>query len=317
MAQKSKGRISIANILALIGLAAIGVITFFGKLIQNADGKPGSAIIWAIIVIAILGGLLALAIKAKGAEDNPDKWKYVEWSSIALYVVAAVFLASSFLSFFYVASNKDSLSEKARAEVSAIEKMYAQYDHQQKTHIDRAAEQFKNYIDSKQDANVDPSLTEYVNETVKTNVDSWKSNALSITKRKPDDDLKNIKNMIANWNPMELASIAKELEDRDSLAWENLNKKIVEFGAKNKLIPVISGGIGGYYLDGYAKFDLGNPPVAEFAKELRESKNKSNTAGWVVYAILNVLILLNWLVAPTGTYVAPTSRNSGTGGLSL
>lgn len=95
------------------------------------------------------------------------------------------------------------------------------------------------------------------------------------------------------------------------------NTKIVEFGAKNKLIPVISGGIGGYYLDGYAKFDLGNPPVAEFAKELRESKNKSNTAGWVVYAILNVLILLNWLVAPTGTYVAPTSRNSGTGGLSL
>lgn len=41
MSQEKKGKITIANLLALIGLAGIGVVTFFGIQLHSSDGTPG------------------------------------------------------------------------------------------------------------------------------------------------------------------------------------------------------------------------------------------------------------------------------------
>lgn len=120
MTKKDNGNISIANIIALIGLAGIGVITFLGILLHSSDGTPGGAIIGAITLLAGLCFLLVMSIKAKSAKDNPDKWRYVEWGCLILYIIVAGYFASPFQRFFYIITEKPAMQAMARQEVSAI-----------------------------------------------------------------------------------------------------------------------------------------------------------------------------------------------------
>ena len=314
--QKEKGKITIANILALIGLAGIGVVTFFGMQLHSSDGTPGTAIIGAIALVAGLGFLLMMSIKAKKAEDNPDMWRYVEWACLVFYVTVAVFFATPFQRFFYMTTEKSDLQAMARAEVQAIQEMYQRYEHQQKKYLTEAAEQIKNFKDSEQiKMTYNKELSDYV-KGVGEDVDSWESKANLIVKLQPDKELSEIAHEIEVWSVMNLSSLAFRLEKKDKEAWTSVETKIREFGEKNKLIPVIGGGgVRPYSFEGYAKFDLGTPPQPKFAQALRASDG--NTAvGWIVYVVLNLLVLLNYLSASRSLHVGPGGGGE-TGGLPL
>ncbi|MBO5631061.1 MAG: hypothetical protein J5965_18495, partial [Aeriscardovia sp.] len=306
--------VSIANIIALIGLAGIGVVTFFGMLLHSSDGKPAGAILGAVALVAVLGFLLFMSIKAKGAEDNPDKWRYVEWACLAAYVIVALIFASPFQRFFYILGEKDSMQVQARQEIKAIKNMYQEYDHQQKKYLNDAVEQIQNYIASGQQKNIKDDLAEYV-KGIGSNVDGWAAKASAKVKLAPDKQLSDIEDKIEGWNIMQLSPIAVELENKDSEAWTIVEKKILKFEEQNKLIPVIGGGGGHpYTLDGYAKFNLGDKPDAKFAQMLRNSDGSTIT-GWIIYIILNLLVLLNYAVAPRNILVR--IHQSTTGGLDL
>lgn len=292
------------------------MVTFFGIQLHSSDGTPGAAIIGAIALVAGLGFLLMMSIKAKKADNHPDKWRYVEWVCLALYVVVAGLFATPFQRFFYMTTEKSDLQAMAREEVQAIQEMYQRYEHQQKKYLTDAVEQLKNYNDSKQiSMTYNNELAEYV-KGVGTNVDSWESKAASVVGLKPDAELKEISNEIEVWNIMNLSSLALRLERKDKDAWTSMETKIREFGEKNKLIPVIGGGgVQPYYFDGYAKFDLGTPPQPKFAQALRAS-NGYTVLGWIVYVVLNLLVLLNYLSTSRSSYVGPTSGGR-TGGADL
>lgn len=316
MSQEKKGKITIANILALIGLAGIGVVTFFGMQLHSSDGTPGTAIIGAVALVVGLGFLLMMSIKAKKADNNPDKWRYVEWACWVVYVAVAAYFATPFQRFFYMTTEKSDLQAMARAEVQAIQEMYQSYEHQQKKYLTDAVEQLKNYNDSKQiSMTYNGELAEYI-KGVGTNVDSWESKANLIVKLQPDKELSDIAHEIEVWNIMNLSSLALRLEKKDKEAWTSMETKIREFGEKNKLIPVIGGGgVQPYYFDGYAKFDLGTPPQPQFAQALRAS-NGNTVLGWIVYVVLNLLVLLNYLATSRSAYVGPR-RGRKIGGLPL
>lgn len=314
MSKSKEGKISIANILALAGLAALGVLTFFGSLMQSSDGKPGGAIIWAVVVVAVLGFLLFMSIKAKSADNNPDKWRFVEWGSIALYIICALLFSSSFQKFFYIMSEKSSMQSQARSEIKAIKTMHQEYEYQQKKAIVDATEQINNYLASGQ--NYHDELADYV-QSIGSDINGWAAKAEAVTSLGKDQKLSDIESRVEDWGFMDLAALAVELEEYDSKAWSDLEDKIRDYGSDNKLIPVIDGGgVTPYRLNGYAKFDLGKSPEAVFSKMMRE--NSGNTAvGWIVYVILNLLILLNYLVASRSNYVGPTVRKGSGGGLDL
>ncbi len=316
MSQKKSGNISIANIIALVGLAGIGVVTFFGMLLHSSDGKPAGAILGAVALVAGLGFLLFMSIKAKGAEDNPDKWRYVEWASLAAYVIVALLFASPFQRFFYILGEKDAMLVQARQEIKAIKSLYQEYDHQQKKFLNEAVEQIRNYNASGQQKNINDDLADYV-KGIGSNVDGWAAKASAIVKLTPDKQLSDIEDKIEGWNIMQLSSIATELESKDSNAWTVIENKIKKYEEQNKLIPVIGGGGGHpYKLEGYAKFDLGNRPDAKFAQMLRSSDG-STILGWIIFIVLNLLVLLNYAVAPRTGFVGPTNRKNPSGGLDL
>lgn len=316
MSQKKSGNVSIANIIALVGLAGIGVVTFFGMLLHSSDGKPAGAILGATALVAGLGFLLFMSIKAKGAEDNPDKWRYVEWACLAAYVIVSFVFASPFLRFFYILGEKDSMQAQARQEIKAIKVLYQDYEHQQKKFLNDAVEQIQNYKASGQQKNISDDLAEYV-KGIGNNVDAWAAKASTIVKLTPDKQLSDIEDKIEGWNIMHLSSIATELEAKDSDAWTMIENKIKKYEEQNKLIPVIGGGGGHpYKLDGYAKFNLGNRPEAKFAQMLRSSDG-STILGWIIFVVLNLLVLLNYAVAQRTGFVGPTNRKNPSGGLDL
>lgn len=314
MTKMNSGSISIANIIALIGLAGIGVITFFGILLHSSDGTPGGAIIGAVALLAGLCFLLVMSIKAKSAEDNPDKWRYVEWGCIVLYIVVAGLFATPFQRFFYLITEKTAMQAMARQEVNAIKEMYKSYNYQQNTFLDNAEEQIKNYNDSKQMSSNNDELAEYVKGVGP--VDGWKTKASELVKLQPDKELTDIEGEIETWNITNLASLAAKLEKKDKEAWTSLEKKIRLYGENNKLIPKIAGGgIEPYRFDGYANFDLGTPPEPKFSQSLR-SANGNTVLGWVIYIVLNLLVLLNYVVTSRSQFVGPVSGKK-TGGMDL
>lgn len=325
MANKKNNGISIANIIALIGLAIIGVGTFFGGLFHSKDGKPGIAILWAVVLVGILVFLLYMSIKAKKAEDELNKWKFVEYGSLVAYILVAVFSSSCFNNFFYIIEKKDEMKEDARMEIKEIQLLYTNYEHWQKARLDEATEQIKNYKASHQNT-YDKKLRGFVNDVVGQDVDKWREKAEKIVKV-PDKSynyLKDLSSRVESWNLFDLPSLANDLEQLDHNAWTNLDKHITNYGTKNQLIPVIGGGIStvgnytNYYWDEYAKFDLGEYATPQFAPKLRKA-NGFTVLGIVFYIIAHLLVLLNYVATTRTYYVAPNSGGgkNATGGAEL
>lgn len=314
MSKGKNGNITIANIIAMIGLAGIGVVSFFGILMHSEDGTPGGAVLGAVALTAALAFFLIMGIKAKSAEDNPDKWKWVGWGCVIAYIIIAILFANPFQRFFYVVSEKDELQSLARQEVNAIDKIYSQYEFQKNKFMTNAAEQLANYRDSKQLRSANRELAEYVDKVHPIpNVEAWKEKALAAVQLEEDTRLKDIKDKIEIWNLITLPSLAKDLKERDTQVLLELETKIREYGEKHSLIPVIGGGgIRPYSFEGYAQFNLGENPEPMFAEKLR-SADGATAMGWIVYTILHLFVLLNYAVTEGTEVVGPRRGKKGLG----
>lgn len=318
MSEKKSGNVSIANIIALIGLAGIGVLTFLGMSFSSADGSSTGAVVGAVALVAWLAFLLFMSIKAKGAEDNVDKWRYVEYATLAAYVVTAVLAAAPFMRFMNIMSSKSQLQAQARSEVAAIKTMYDSYDKQQKQFMDAAVQQLKNYIASgQQKKNNTDQLAQYVSKTG-TNIDSWAAKLTPAVTLPTDKALLEIEKKIKQWNYLQLPALAASLEKRDAAAWKDVTALIEKNTEEHGLIPVIAGSsTETYRFDGYAKFELGEPVKSEFANMLR-SANGVSAVGVIVFILLNLMVLLNYLVARRSGIVGPgRKRNNASTGLDL
>lgn len=314
--KSTNGKVTIANVLAMVGLAGIGVISFFGMYLHSKGGAPGVAVICSVALVAGLAFLLVMAIKAKSAEDNQDKWVYVEWGCVAAYVIVALVCAGPFQRFIYVMSEKAALQEMAEEEIKAIDELYRQYDYQQDKFLTEAKEQFENYKLSAQPAHVDMELYKYVNEVVGADIDGWKKKAADIVKLPADQELSDIKSKVEVWNVMQITSLAAQLENKESSTWNSVETKIRTFGENNRLIPVIrGGGTVPYEFAGYASFDLGEQPEPAFARKLRSVEGHT-VLGWALFVILNLLVLLNYVATLRSGFVGPRN-NRETGGMSL
>ncbi|MCH5328139.1 MAG: hypothetical protein J1E02_03885 [Coprobacter sp.] len=309
--KKNSSKLSIANLLAMAGLAGIGVITFFGIFFHAADGKPGGAAIGALALTAALALLLFLSIKAKSAEDEVDKWRYAEWAAVAIYIIVAAASATPFQRFFYVLTQKQELQAQANKESDNLRNFYTRYTQQAQAALNLAQEQIDNYKLSGQLTQDD--LKAYVNEINDTHI--WREAADKIVNLNEKDqaDLKEINTRIANWNPMFIVGIANDLEINNKEAWNKLERKTLDYQDKHKLIPIIvGGGIEPYRLDGYVRFDNLKEylPAARLAQTLREA-NGNTVPGWIVYVLLNLLVLFSYAVTSRSYNVPITQKKTG------
>lgn len=308
MAKKKQGDVSIANILAIIGLAAYGVISFFGEYFVSSGGSPVRAVFIAIALVAVLAFLLFFSIKAKGAEDNPDKWRFVEWGCLILYIGVVVAGSGPFHRFFVAVTQKEELKNAATEQFQAINNLFSEYNSQKDTHMSAAYEELKNYLASDQAKRVkNDSLANYVKTRIKT-VDDWATECESILTITPDSSIEKLKEDINAWNYMRLPSLAWNLDRSYVKAWDTIQDKIEAYGINSGLIPVIARDENGYAFTGLATFDLGERPEGTFVQKLK-ALDGTTIAGWIVLVLLHLLVLLNYLVAPRTVVVGPGRRS--------
>ncbi|MBQ2123468.1 MAG: hypothetical protein II200_05720 [Bacteroidaceae bacterium] len=320
MSQNQNDRIAPANIIALVGIAGIGVISGIGSLLNTDDGSVTWPIIWAVIVMTVLGAFLCIAIKAKGEDSHRELWTPVMWGSIAIYVIAAALMCGPFLKFFYVVAEKDNLQEQAKAEIANMESIFKRYEEQRKDFLSRAETQFTAFqLNGKNGSN---DLKNYFNDRVGNNIRTWMEDiaipATNISSLKKSEEWSMIKKEVNGWNYLNLPKLALRIKMLQEDSWTELNNRIERFGSEQALIPVIKGGQGTpYYLDGCAQFELGEAPVSIFCDKLSQDDNVTTTLGFIVYILLNLLVLFNILVAPTSKLVGPEYRGKETEGTTL
>jgi hypothetical protein len=105
---------------------------------------------------------------------------------------------------------------------------------------------------------------------------------------------------VDQWNPLEISSVATQLDSMAPKVWQSLNKHIQKYETDTTLclIPVIGGGgsNGPYRYDNLASFDIGSQPEPSvFTKKFRQPVSGFNV-GIIVYILLHFLALMNYLL---------------------
>lgn len=293
----NNNRISPANIIAIISVAALGVITYLGA--SFLPEKFGNPIIWAALFTFGIGLFLVFCIATKTVESEFNKWKPVEFICLGVYLVIAVCCYKPFLQFFHVVQHKQSLQTMAKTEIDTIQEFCKRYNNQAEKAVELAASQMNNYNDAGQyDPINDNGLSDYLTKHV-TKVSTWQTISKAKVKFNTHE-VDSLEVMADRWNVMEISSLAVRLDSLAIKVWSNLDRHIQKYETDTALmlIPVISGGgaNGPYRYDGLKSFDLGPKPNASvFTQRFREPVSGFNW-GIAVYILLHLLALANYFL---------------------
>lgn len=294
----NNNKIKPANYIAVVALAALGVLTFFGALFLSEDGLPGNAAIKAAAFTFAIGLLLVLCIVAKTQECEFTKWRIVEWICFVAYLVVAVACYKPFLQFFHIVQHRESLQAQAQQEINYIDSLCVTFNKNAADDLEKAAKQMKNYKGSGQDdPNIDGGLSEYIENHKITNFKKWKEDYSELVEFK-QGSLDSLKLKINLWRLMDMSSIAYEMKDKASSTWDLLDTHIKDLEKTYELIPIISGGGANspYKFGGMAEYNIGERPASsQFSQDFRKPLDGFNT-GILAYILLHFLALANYFL---------------------
>lgn len=301
MSNKSKNRISPANIIAVIAIAALGVLTFFGSLFLSKDGNIGNAAITAAIFTFSIGLLLIFCIATKRTESEFKKWRVVELLCLAAYFAVAAYFYKPTLQFFHVLQNKEKLQKQAVSEIDAIENMCDKYNKDARYEVNTAYDNLESYFNSGKNSSADDGgLRDYMDERKMEDLkgcDEWRDDALDVTRFKTES-LDSLRQRVETWSFMDLSAIAFEMDTKAADTWDALDSHIKEMKEKHGYVPEIvqNPDDNTYRLDGYVKFDIGEKPgSSQFKKDFKEPVSGFNL-GIIAYIVLHLLALMNYFL---------------------
>ena len=87
--KQDSSRITIANIVAMVGIVLLLVFSFIGHSYLSG-GELGWDVMISVGITAFTAFLLWFLIKAKGAENQLDKWKIIEYVTLGVYILFAI-----------------------------------------------------------------------------------------------------------------------------------------------------------------------------------------------------------------------------------
>ena len=306
----NSGRISIANILALLGIAALGVTTFFGSYLHATDVKMGTAVIMAVLFVAALTIFIALAIISKQKDADSNKWKVFEIICLVCYLAIAVLFSQPSRHFISVLSNKSELQGKARENIDLIRDMVADYNKEVKTKLDFATQQLHACDDAGRDT--DSDLYTFWEENIR-DIDYWRDDVAK-DMYVEIESLDSLETAINQWNLLKLPALIKTIDDIEKLTRDAIAEQ-KELNAER--VPSISGGKGlTYRMNGYVIWSGGKERSDEFGENLL-NVNDNSVLGFVVYILLHLLVLLNYLVVPRAYGTGIKFGSEEIGGLEL
>lgn len=322
--KQSSGRITIANIIAIVGIVLLLVFSFIGRSYMSG-GELGWDIVISVAVTAFTAFLLWFLIKAKGAENQLDKWRKIEYATLAAYILFAIpaSLLGGIMHFFIVNDNKECMKLFAEADLAKIDNMFHEYTEFETEAISRTGTGLRNATGQGQicDAALNRFMEENRIEHTRSSADNFETiqrNALvgagfeafySAFRQQENE----IENAVNSWSIIQIPMKAKLIGDLAESVQKELNKL-----SSNAKLPVIT------YDSGSSSYTLGENQTRNFEVEgsfqFREALQ--NASGFSITAILVVLlihalILFNYIVAYRTSTLGISKRGAEDGGIIL
>lgn len=329
MAKKNNG-ISIANIVAILGLVIFLVLSYLGQSYMS-----GGSMIWDILkssgYTAVAAFLIWFLIKAKGAENDLKKWKILEYLVLVIYILYAVVSIqySGVIHFFNVNDKKEQVKEFAREDIANVNKMYDEYEKFEYEKLDDIVahlsnmdmynnyipNDLQNFIEDKTITIGDMSSINTYRDDIKKKIDEYKD-----YKKISDAEFKTILSQINSWSVLNIPATSQKIE--------KLSKEIAKRLTENSnnvsdYLPVIMVDDNGYYIDGSHKIEFSSEDLnLQYKKaisepvKLTEFENLS-IIGFLSIIGIHLLILFNYIVAYR-TKTLPVGRKMNKdGGITL
>lgn len=303
--KQSSGRITIANIIAIVGIVLLLVFSFIGHSFKSG-GELGWDIVISVAITAFTAFLLWFLIKAKGAENQLDKWKKIEYATLAVYILFAIpaSLSGGIMHFFVVSDSKEDIKHFAEADLAKIDDLFSEYKEFESEAVSRTGVGLHNALGPHQ--RCDNTLNDFMNDKGIEHTRLSAKNYESIQKEKLlgagfdeyysefRQQAKEIEDAVNSWSVLQIPTMAKSIEDLANAVIAQLNKL-----SDNEDLPVIEEENGRYTIRGYQKrrFDIaGGTRSFQFKNALQNTRGFSITAILVVL-LIHFLILFNYIVA--------------------
>ena len=129
---KSKSeKISIANIISVVGLAALAFLSYLGCSFKWPDQNVGITILLALCPTAVAAFFLWMMTHAKGVENNFRGWMIVEIVSGLAFLGTAVWGGSWMMPFFFLYQRAEELQDAAKNDLTAMEREIGRFVNRQ------------------------------------------------------------------------------------------------------------------------------------------------------------------------------------------
>ena len=315
---KNKDRVAPATYIAIAGLVVLGLSRYFGLLIFQENGEPKWAIVGALLFTAVLGALLVMSIKAKKQSENPQNWRIVEIACIVIYAIVAVFFCKPITQFFSVITSKSELQKMANDDLGKLKTLYSQYDNWRNEKLDNAGKNLQRFIDLPDYDKFTYRATRKYTIDYCQDIEMWKSTSETATQVSPSEKqaLNDCATDIANWTFSKLPKIVEylgnNLGSQSNSAYQKLQDKVQYNIDEHHIIPSIDGN---YNFSDYEQFDAPMPGISDFAAKM--AVMKPSVGSYLLYAILHLLIILNYLVAARTTVMGIEDMSDKIGGRPL
>jgi amino acid transporter len=303
MANKQQtGRSTIANIIAIIGIVLLLVFSFLGHSYMSG-GELGFDIVIAVAITSFTAFLLWFLIKAKGAENNIDKWKKAELAALVIYVVFAIpaSLFGGIMHFFVDNDKKAEIKQYAKADLDIIDAMFIEYKNFESealaitgtglSNAKRAGQLCDESLNSfMQERSINTRESAAIYEQIQRN--KLIGEGFELYYKSFRSAQNEIEDAVSNWSVMQIPSKAKQIEDLATSA----SKHLTELSNEAEL-PIIENLGSRFTITGYqAKNFSVDTNSFMFKKKLAEASGFSITALLVVL-LIHFLILFNYIVA--------------------
>lgn len=320
MAKKQQaGRITIANIIAIVGIVLLLVFSFLGRSYMSG-GELGFDIVIAVAITGFTAFLLWFLIKAKGAENNIDKWKKAELAALVIYIVFAIpaSLFGGIMHFFVVNDQKNEIKKYAEADLNIIDQMFTDYKNFETEALAITGTGLSNAKGTGQLC--DETLNSFMQERSISTRESAK-NYEQIQRNKLIGEgfesyyksfrstRNEIEAAVSSWSVMQIPFKAKQIEELATSA----SKHLTNLSNEAKL-PVIENSGSRFTITGYQIKDFSvDTENFMFKKKLVDASGFSITA-LIVVLLIHLLILFNYIVAYRTDKIAVGKYSQSDGG---
>lgn len=302
--QQNSGKITIANIVSVVGVVLLLVFTFMGYS-YISGGELGWDILISIGITGFTVFLLWFLIKAKGAENNLDKWKKAEFSILAVYIIFALTTSifGGIMHFFVVNDNKQDIKDYAILDLAKIESMFNDFKKFEEDAISTTGTGLRNATGSGQvcDADLNSFMEENRIEHTRTSAENYEriqtTNLIGKYESYYDQftaEKEEITSVVNSWSIMMIPAKANRIEEIAKTASAEFTKL-----SKEAKLPIIRNISGKYTIEGYQhkEFNVdGGVDSFQFRNAIREADGFSFTALLIVL-LIHTLILFNYIVA--------------------